>query len=54
MPSFTREPQQIFVTAVLAFDPREAVMEDAAVQKAVNHLFDIGRKNPYRVANRSS
>lgn len=26
---------------VFAYDPREAVMEDAAVQKTVNDLFDI-------------
>ena len=30
------------MTAISTFHPREAVMEDPAVQETVNHLFDIG------------
>jgi len=33
VPALTRKPQQIFVTAGFTFHPREAVMENAAVQK---------------------
>jgi hypothetical protein len=42
MAALTRESQQIFVTAVFTFHPREAVLEDAAVQETVNHLPYIG------------
>lgn len=35
VPALTRKSQQIFVTAVFTFHPREAVMEDAAIQKTV-------------------
>jgi len=34
------------MAAIGAADSGKAVMEDAAVQKTVNHLFDIGPKNP--------
>ena len=32
------------MTAVFTFDPCKAIMEDAAVQEAINHLPDIGAK----------
>jgi len=37
MAAFTGECQQEFVTAFFTFHPREAVMEDAAVQEAVDN-----------------
>ena len=46
MPALTRKPQQIFVTAFFTFHPREAVMEDAAVQETVDHLFHIRPEKP--------
>jgi hypothetical protein len=46
VPALTRKSQQIFVTAGFTFHPREAVMEDAAVQKTINHLFHIGPEKP--------
>jgi hypothetical protein len=33
--------QQIFVTAILAFDAGKAVVQIAAIQITVEHLFDI-------------
>ena len=34
------------MTAFFTFHPREAVMQDAAVQETVNHLFHIGPEKP--------
>lgn len=33
--------QQIFVAAILAFDAGKAVVQIAAIQITVDHLFDI-------------
>ena len=42
VPSFTRESQKIFVAAVIAFHTGKAVVQIAAVEITVDHLFDIG------------
>jgi hypothetical protein len=41
MPSFTRKCQQIFMAAVFAFHTGKAVVEVAAIQITVDHLFNI-------------
>ena len=41
MPSFTRECQQVFVAAVLAFHAGKTVAQNAAVEVTINHFFDI-------------
>jgi hypothetical protein len=46
MAPLARKCQQKFMAAVFTFDPCKAVMEDAAVQKAINHLFHIGPEKP--------
>jgi len=42
VPPFTRERQQVFMAAVFAFHTGKAVLQIAAVEITVNHLFDIG------------
>ena len=39
--ALTREGQQVFVAAVLAFDTGKTVVQIAAVKVTVNHLLDI-------------
>jgi hypothetical protein len=41
MAALTREGQKILMAAILAPDPGEAVVEDAAIQVAVDHVFHI-------------
>ena len=42
MPSFTRECQQIFMSAILAFHTGKTIVRIAAVEKTIDHLLDIG------------
>jgi len=42
MPSFTRKSQQVFMAAVFASDAGKAVAQIAAVEIAIDYLFDIG------------
>ncbi len=39
-----RESRQILVTAIFTSNPGKAVFQNAAVQIAVNDLFDVGAK----------
>ena len=41
MSSFARKGQQISMAAFPTFDPCKSVMQDAAVQVAVDDLFDV-------------
>jgi hypothetical protein len=44
MAALAGKPQQKFVTAGFTFDPCKPIVEDAAIQEAMNHLFHIGTK----------
>jgi hypothetical protein len=39
--SFAREGQEILVATVLALDAGKTIVEDAAIKKAIDHLFHI-------------
>ena len=54
MPSFTREGQQVFMAAVFAFDAGKAVTQIAAIEIAVDYLFDIWPPEAYCLEKRSS
>jgi len=41
VPSFAREGQEVFMAAVFAFDAGKAVAQIAAIEIAVDYLFDI-------------
>jgi len=42
MAALAGKSQRIFVTAASTFDPCKNIVQDAAVQKSVDDLFDIG------------
>jgi hypothetical protein len=42
MAAFARKSQKVFMAAIPAFHPGKAVVQDAAVKKAVNHLSHVG------------
>jgi len=46
MAALARKCQQKFMAAAFTFDPCKAVMEDAAVQKTIDDLFDVWPEKP--------